>query len=150
MECFKNGKIFSPKYNSRRKRFDRAKVIVFANFMSDRSALIADRWDIINMDTQLSKLSSGGSDSLNIRGESYPSAVSIKEPAARVDLNILELNKSHTVLDQLVELAEDYSMDDLSSSTSGSSSTPTGLPRQPPGGTNIYYEAMYNLIDDDN
>lgn len=46
LEAFKNGYIFSPKYQSCTKRFEPARVIVFANFAPDESKLSADRWDI--------------------------------------------------------------------------------------------------------
>lgn len=46
MECFKNGRLFSPKYTSCLKRFKPCKVIVFANYPPDRSKLSDDRWSI--------------------------------------------------------------------------------------------------------
>lgn len=46
MECFKDGRIFSPKYESCLKRFEPAKVVIFANFLPDESRLSLDRWKI--------------------------------------------------------------------------------------------------------
>lgn len=44
MEKFKNGRMFSAKYQSVPKMFDVPHVIVFANFSPDKSRLIEDRW----------------------------------------------------------------------------------------------------------
>lgn len=46
MESFKNGRVFSPKYQSGFKGTSDCKLIVFANFEPDRSKLSADRWDV--------------------------------------------------------------------------------------------------------
>lgn len=46
LECFKNGRIFSTKYESVIKYVDKTRVIVFTNFAPDKSKLSADRWDI--------------------------------------------------------------------------------------------------------
>lgn len=64
MECFKDGRIFSPKYNSCMKRFKSCKVVVFSNNLPNRKKLSEDRWDIID-------ISSGSvvPVSLNIKGD---------------------------------------------------------------------------------
>lgn len=49
IEAFKDGYIFSSKYQSIGKRFTSRKVIVFSNFEPDESKLSADRWNIINL-----------------------------------------------------------------------------------------------------
>lgn len=51
IESFKNGRIFSPKYDSGMKMFKPCTVVVFANWTPDRSALSEDRWDIVNVGT---------------------------------------------------------------------------------------------------
>jgi len=50
IESFKNGVIFSPKYESKTKFFKPARVIVFSNWAPDRKQLSADRWDVIDLD----------------------------------------------------------------------------------------------------
>jgi hypothetical protein len=44
MESFKNGRIFSPKYDSVFKTFEPCYVIVFANFIPEHQKLSQDRW----------------------------------------------------------------------------------------------------------
>ena len=44
MEAFKNGHIFSPKYESVVKTFSPCHVVAFANFIPDHSKLSQDRW----------------------------------------------------------------------------------------------------------
>lgn len=44
MECFKNGRLFSSKYESTVKTFSPCHVIAFANFIPDHSKLSQDRW----------------------------------------------------------------------------------------------------------
>jgi hypothetical protein len=44
MESFKNGRIFSPKYESISKTFKPCHVIVFANVIPDHANLSQDRW----------------------------------------------------------------------------------------------------------
>ena len=46
IESFKNGRIFSAKYESGLKIFPPAKVLCLSNFEPDRSKLSEDRWDI--------------------------------------------------------------------------------------------------------
>lgn len=46
IEAFKNGMLFSPKYDSTTKVFKPAKVICFSNWMPDTSKLSMDRWKI--------------------------------------------------------------------------------------------------------
>lgn len=46
LESFKNGFIFSPKYESTVKLFKSCKVLVLANFAPDESRLSADRWQV--------------------------------------------------------------------------------------------------------
>lgn len=50
MEMFKDGRMFSSKYNSCLKRFKSCKVVVMANFLPDTTKLSADRWDIRTLD----------------------------------------------------------------------------------------------------
>lgn len=47
IEAFKDGRIFSSKYQSTVKHFPSCKVIIFSNFEPDESKLSEDRWDII-------------------------------------------------------------------------------------------------------
>lgn len=49
IEQFKNGLIFSPKYESAAKCCDPPHVIVFSNFAPDLNKLTDDRWDIIKL-----------------------------------------------------------------------------------------------------
>lgn len=49
MECLKDGRFFSPKYQSCRKRFKPAKVVVFANFRPVRSKMSDNRWVIYDL-----------------------------------------------------------------------------------------------------
>ncbi len=51
IESFKNGMMFSPKYESAVKVFKAAQVIVFSNWAPDQSKLSADRWDIVDLET---------------------------------------------------------------------------------------------------
>lgn len=46
VENWKNGRVFSTKYGSCVKRVAECRLIVFTNFMPDRSKLSKDRWDI--------------------------------------------------------------------------------------------------------
>lgn len=47
IECLKNGMIFSSKYNSCTKVYDRPHIVIFANWPpTDLNALSADKWDI--------------------------------------------------------------------------------------------------------
>ena len=44
MESFKNGHIFSPKYDSVVKTFSPTHVVVFVNFIPDHTKLSQDHW----------------------------------------------------------------------------------------------------------
>lgn len=46
LECFKNGRMFSGKYESTTKVFEIPHVFVFANFAPDKTKLSADRWKV--------------------------------------------------------------------------------------------------------
>ncbi len=48
-EAMKNGRLFSPKYLSKTKKFIPPKIIIMANFKPDMSKLIKDRWVIYNV-----------------------------------------------------------------------------------------------------
>lgn len=52
IECFKNGRMSSPKYDSHIKRFPPCKVLVFSNFEPDTKKLSKDRWDILTFENQ--------------------------------------------------------------------------------------------------
>lgn len=49
IECFLNGRIFSPKYDSGTKEFPPCTVVVFANWAPDLDLLSSDRWDVIDL-----------------------------------------------------------------------------------------------------
>lgn len=51
IECFKDGRILSRKYESKMKRFEPAKLIVFSNWYPNKEALSEDRWMIIEWST---------------------------------------------------------------------------------------------------
>lgn len=50
IESFKNGRIFAPKYESKLKVFEAAKIICFSNFNPDREKLSNDRWQVLSYD----------------------------------------------------------------------------------------------------
>lgn len=50
IESLKNGKIFSPKYESRMKIFSKPHIFAFANFKPDTEAMMEDRWIIEQVD----------------------------------------------------------------------------------------------------
>ena len=49
LESLKNGRMFSPKYESASKLYHIPHVVVFANFISDKMRLSMDRWNIIHI-----------------------------------------------------------------------------------------------------
>lgn len=53
MEMFKDGRIFSSKYQSCMKRFKSAKLVVFANYLPDTSKLSQDRWNIWDLNKKV-------------------------------------------------------------------------------------------------
>lgn len=53
MECLKDGRFFSPKYQSCVKRFNPCKVVVFCNFLPDRTKMSLDRWQIYDLEDGL-------------------------------------------------------------------------------------------------
>ncbi len=59
IEDFKNGRIFSPKYESETIQFKSAKVIIFSNWEPDQSMLSEDRWELMRL-TKYEKPSFGG------------------------------------------------------------------------------------------
>jgi len=61
IESFKDGQLFSPKYNSNVKAFKPPSVVVFANFPPEVNSLSVDRWDV----RQLTK-SGKSPDSINL------------------------------------------------------------------------------------
>lgn len=69
MEMFKDGRIFSPKYDSGMKRFKKCKVIVFSNEMPNQKKLIEDRWNIIDISKKVESGQKVPPTSLNIKGE---------------------------------------------------------------------------------
>lgn len=55
IECLKNGRFFSPKYNSCRKRFRPVKLIVLANYLPNTNACSKDFWSIRTIETPPSR-----------------------------------------------------------------------------------------------
>lgn len=53
MECLKDGRLFCPKYHSRMKIFEPAKVIIFSNSPPDTTKMSIDRFLIYNVDGEL-------------------------------------------------------------------------------------------------
>jgi len=49
IEAFKNGMVFSPKYESGMKKCTGVKIICFSNWHPDTTKLSEDRWDIVNL-----------------------------------------------------------------------------------------------------
>ena len=47
LESVKNGRVFSPKYDSKVKLYNIPHVVVFANFPPEETKMSADRWDIV-------------------------------------------------------------------------------------------------------
>ena len=50
LEQLKDGLVFSPKYEGGTRMFNSPHVLVFANWLPDKSKLSEDRWNIINID----------------------------------------------------------------------------------------------------
>lgn len=55
IEQIKNGLMFSSKYTSVTKIFNKPKVLIMANFMPEMSKLSMDRWDILDLHDELQK-----------------------------------------------------------------------------------------------
>lgn len=49
LEEWKNGLMFSPKYDSRMMCFAQVKIVIFANFPPDQSRLSLDRWNVMHV-----------------------------------------------------------------------------------------------------
>lgn len=79
MESFKDGRLFSPKYDSKMKRFEPTKVVVFANFEPDKRKLSMDRWNIWDLDKEIPQIPRGylnikdnpGGETENVSDENY-------------------------------------------------------------------------------
>lgn len=87
MEMLKDGRIFSPKYESGLKRFKRCKVIVFSNELPDKTKLIADRWNIIDLGDGTAKKNEVPTASLNINEK--PKLKAKKKSSSRLPPKLL-------------------------------------------------------------
>lgn len=61
IESFKNGLIFSAKYESAMKVFKGCRVVVFSNWAPDRTKLSEDRWEVIELGSASSRASASAS-----------------------------------------------------------------------------------------
>lgn len=75
IEKFKDGLMWSPKYNSKTKIFRPPRVLVFSNFEPDVTKLSADRWDLHRPVLESSGSSSPHSESVRPSSEAIEEAI---------------------------------------------------------------------------
>lgn len=98
IEMIKDGSMFSPKYQSCYKMFARPHVVVFANWLPDRSAMSADRWSIREIKA----------DDLSPEDDNCVNTVCNTEPAVRVDCeNTLDVDLVVADADNVMTLEEE-------------------------------------------